>query len=168
MKCVTASITIRLNSIVRLWTLISLCRLFHQRQNKTWRAKSGKSWDSILLTNTIIFFILFMYISLVARKLFLKHNEIYCVAKTFFTWLLIYYGKSVVSGRASQKYILPAQLIYFTYTSTLSTLTPQGSVASSSVDCIMLAMPSRSDRISPRFFVPRTFLKRRNQGWTIR
>ena len=50
--------------------------------------------------------------------------------------------------------------IWLTHTSTLSTLTPHGSVASSSVDCIMEAMDSRSDRISPRFFVPNTFLER--------
>ena len=49
--------------------------------------------------------------------------------------------------------------IWLTHTSTLSTLTPHGSVASSSVDCIMEAMDSRSDRISPRFFVPNTFLE---------
>ena len=46
-----------------------------------------------------------------------------------------------------------------TYTSTLSTLTPHGSVASSRVDCIIVAIDSRSDRMSPRFFVPSTFLK---------
>ena len=46
-----------------------------------------------------------------------------------------------------------------TYTSTLSTLTPHGSVASSRVDCIIVTIDSRSDRMSPRFFVPSTFLK---------
>ena len=46
-----------------------------------------------------------------------------------------------------------------TYTSTLSTLTPQGSVASSRVVCMSWAMLSRSERMSPRFFVPRTFLQ---------
>jgi hypothetical protein len=46
-----------------------------------------------------------------------------------------------------------------TYTSTRSTFTPQGSVASSSVDCIAEAIDSRSERISPKFFVPRTFLE---------
>ena len=50
-------------------------------------------------------------------------------------------------------------LSLLTHTSTLSTLTPHGSVASSSVDCIIAAMDSRSERMSPRFFVPNTFLK---------
>ena len=44
------------------------------------------------------------------------------------------------------------------FTSTLSTVTPQGSVASCSSSCISLAMDSRSDKMSPRFFVPNTFL----------
>ncbi len=38
------------------------------------------------------------------------------------------------------------------------TLTPHGSVASSREFCITWLMVSRSDRISARFFVPRTFL----------
>ncbi len=44
-----------------------------------------------------------------------------------------------------------------TYISTLSTLTPQGSVASSRVCSITWEMVSRSDRISAKCFVPRTF-----------
>ena len=44
------------------------------------------------------------------------------------------------------------------FTSTLSTVTPQGSVASCSSSCISLAMDSRSDKMSPRFLVPNTFL----------
>ena len=64
------------------------------------------------------------------------------------------FAKSVVQWNAQ---------ISFTYTSTLSTLTPHGSVASSKVACIMLAIPSRSDKMSPRFFVPKTFLKERKR-----
>lgn len=45
----------------------------------------------------------------------------------------------------------------YTYISTLSTLTPQGSVASSKDDCMMWEMVSLSDKISAKFFVPRTF-----------
>ena len=45
-------------------------------------------------------------------------------------------------------------------TSTLSTVTPQAAVASLSRSCISLAMDSRSERMSPSFFVPRTFLWR--------
>ena len=44
-----------------------------------------------------------------------------------------------------------------TYISTLSTLTPHGSVASSSDDCMTWLMLSRSDKISAKFFVPKTF-----------
>ena len=47
---------------------------------------------------------------------------------------------------------------YSTYISTRSTLTPQGSVASSRLDCIMWDMVSRSDKISAKFLVPKTFL----------
>ena len=67
---------------------------------------------------------------------------------------------------------------FTSFTSTLSTVTPHGSVASSSVawgselqifsphgkifsapsTCMSLAMASRSDKISPRFLVPSTFL----------
>uniref|UniRef100_A0A3P9C2B2 Uncharacterized protein n=1 Tax=Maylandia zebra TaxID=106582 RepID=A0A3P9C2B2_9CICH len=43
--------------------------------------------------------------------------------------------------------------------STLSTLIPQSSVASSSDDCMLCAISSRSDRISARFLVPSTFLR---------
>ena len=50
------------------------------------------------------------------------------------------------------------QLEIVTYTSTRSTLTPHGSVASSRVDCIADAIDSRSESMSPKFFVPRTFL----------
>jgi hypothetical protein len=39
----------------------------------------------------------------------------------------------------------------------ISTLTPQGSVASSSAFCITWLIVSRSERISARFLVPRTF-----------
>ena len=46
-----------------------------------------------------------------------------------------------------------------THISTRSTLTPQGSVASSKEDCITWLIVSRSDRISARFLVPRTFLR---------
>ena len=44
------------------------------------------------------------------------------------------------------------------YISTLSTFTPQGSVASSSTDCIWLLMLSLSVSISPSVLVPSTFL----------
>ena len=44
------------------------------------------------------------------------------------------------------------------YISTRSALTPQGSVASSSKVFITFDIVSRSDRISDRFLVPRTFL----------
>jgi len=44
-----------------------------------------------------------------------------------------------------------------TYISTRSTLTPQGSVASSKELCMVCEMVSRSDRISAKFFVPKTF-----------
>jgi hypothetical protein len=43
--------------------------------------------------------------------------------------------------------------------STLSTLTPQGSVATSRDVCIMWEIPSRSARISDKFRVPRMFLR---------
>ena len=43
--------------------------------------------------------------------------------------------------------------------STLSTFTPQGSVVSSSELCMLSDIFSRSDRISARFLVPRTFLR---------
>ena len=46
--------------------------------------------------------------------------------------------------------------ISITHTSTLSTLTPHGSVASSSEVCISSEMDSLSDKISERFFVPNT------------
>ena len=45
-----------------------------------------------------------------------------------------------------------------TYISTLSTFTPQGSVASSNVCSITWLMVSLSDNISAKCFVPRTFL----------
>ena len=44
-----------------------------------------------------------------------------------------------------------------THISTLSTLTPQGSVASSRLLCMICEMVSLSERISARFFVPNTF-----------
>lgn len=44
-----------------------------------------------------------------------------------------------------------------TYISTRSTLTPQGSVASSRELCMLWEMDSRSLKISAKFFVPRTF-----------
>ena len=43
------------------------------------------------------------------------------------------------------------------YISTLSTLTPHGSVASSKAVCMMWEIVSRSDKISAKFFVPSTF-----------
>ena len=43
--------------------------------------------------------------------------------------------------------------------STLSTFTPQGSVVSSRELCMLSDIFSRSDRISARFLVPRTFLR---------
>ena len=46
----------------------------------------------------------------------------------------------------------------FTHISTLSTLTPHGSVASSRVCSMTWLIVSRSDRISARFLVPSTFL----------
>jgi hypothetical protein len=47
--------------------------------------------------------------------------------------------------------------LLLSHISTLSTLTPQGSVASSRAVCIVWEMASLSDRISARFRVPRTF-----------
>lgn len=44
-----------------------------------------------------------------------------------------------------------------TYISTLSTLTPQGSVASSKELCMLWEMLSLSLKISAKFFVPKTF-----------
>ena len=44
-----------------------------------------------------------------------------------------------------------------THISTLSALTPHGSVASSSEFCMTWLMVSRSERISARFLVPSTF-----------
>ena len=44
------------------------------------------------------------------------------------------------------------------FTSTLSTMTPQGAVATSSTVFISFAIDSRWERISPRFNVPSTFL----------
>ena len=49
------------------------------------------------------------------------------------------------------------RLLFKTYISTLSTLTPHGSVASSKLVCMMCEMVSLSERISARFFVPKTF-----------
>lgn len=46
-----------------------------------------------------------------------------------------------------------------TYISTLSTLTPHGSVATSNDVCIACEMASLSDKISARFLVPRIFLR---------
>lgn len=46
-----------------------------------------------------------------------------------------------------------------TYISTLSTLTPQGSVASSKELCMLWEMLSLSLKISAKFFVPKTFLR---------
>ena len=43
------------------------------------------------------------------------------------------------------------------YISTRSTLTPQGSVASSNEFCMTWLIVSRSDKISARFLVPNTF-----------
>ncbi len=45
------------------------------------------------------------------------------------------------------------------YISTLSALTPQGSVASSREFCMTWLIVSRSLRISARFLVPKTFLR---------
>ena len=45
-----------------------------------------------------------------------------------------------------------------TYTSTRSTLTPQGSVASSRIVCIIPAISFRSVRISSSFLVPKMLL----------
>ncbi len=58
-----------------------------------------------------------------------------------------------------QKDINPWLFFLWTYTSTLSTLTPQGSVASSREICMSWAILSLSDKMSPRFFVPSTFLQ---------
>ena len=49
--------------------------------------------------------------------------------------------------------------ISFTYISTRSTLTPQGSVASSRVVSIQWEISSRSESISAKHLVPNTFLK---------
>ena len=49
-------------------------------------------------------------------------------------------------------------LLQSTYISTLSTLTPHGSVASSKEDCMTWLMVSLSDKISAKFLVPKTFL----------
>lgn len=69
---------------------------------------------------------------------------------------------------ARPTYTFPA-LARPTYISTLSTLTPQGSVASSSELCIVAEMDSLSLRISARLRVPRTFLRvvaaRRRVEW---
>ena len=43
------------------------------------------------------------------------------------------------------------------YISTRSTLTPQGSVASSNEFCMTWLIVSRSDKISAKFLVPNTF-----------
>ena len=60
-------------------------------------------------------------------------------------------------------------LVTSTYISTLSALTPHGSVASSRAFCITWLIVSRSDRISARFFVPKTFRRvvaaRRRVEW---
>ena len=50
------------------------------------------------------------------------------------------------------------QYTFDTYISTLSTLTPHGSVASSNEDCITWLIVSLSDNISAKFLVPNTFL----------
>ena len=47
--------------------------------------------------------------------------------------------------------------VYSTYISTLSALTPHGSVASSSAFCMTWLIVSLSDKISAKFLVPRTF-----------
>ena len=55
--------------------------------------------------------------------------------------------------------MLLVTLVMIKVTSTLSTLTPrQGSVPSSRTVCISRAIDSRPDKISPRVFVPNTFL----------
>ena len=54
--------------------------------------------------------------------------------------------------------MLLVMLVMIKVTSTLSTLTPQGSVPSSRTVCISRAIASRSDKMSPRVFVPNTFL----------
>ena len=54
--------------------------------------------------------------------------------------------------------MLLVTLVMIKVTSTLSTLTPQGSVPSSRTVCISRAIDSRSDKMSPRVFVPNTFL----------
>ena len=58
-----------------------------------------------------------------------------------------------------QEYPFVTKYLDISYISTLSALTPQGSVASSRASCITLEMDSLSDRISAKFLVPRTFLK---------
>ena len=61
-------------------------------------------------------------------------------------------------------YTLHRKLFFFAeyvrksdYISTRSTLTPQGSVASSNEFCMTWLIVSRSDKISARFLVPNTF-----------
>ncbi len=59
-----------------------------------------------------------------------------------------------IRGALKNRIILKSLIAYI---STRSTLTPQGSVASSSEDCMTWLIDSLSERISARFFVPRTF-----------
>lgn len=56
-------------------------------------------------------------------------------------------------------FFMQQRFLIFSHISTLSTLTPQGSVASSSVCSMTWLMVSLSDKISAKCFVPKTFLR---------
>ena len=70
----------------------------------------------------------------------------------------IYYNLKVISKLNYSNLWLECKKTFDTYISTLSTLTPHGSVASSNEDCITWLIVSLSDNISAKFLVPNTFL----------
>ena len=67
-------------------------------------------------------------------------------------------GLVIMVAMVMVKRIMLDMLVMIKVTSTLSTLTPQGSVPSSRTVCISRAIDSRSDKMSPKVFVPNTFL----------
>ena len=77
---------------------------------------------------------------------------------------LYYYPELIfvlLSWAHERIFLLFVQLsLLLSLTSTLSTRTPHGSVASSRPSCISEAMASLSERMSPRFRVPSTFLEK--------
>ena len=80
----------------------------------------------------------------------IRRMQFFCVS--------IYYNLKVISKFNYSNLWLECKKTFDTYISTLSTLTPHGSVASSNEDCITWLIVSLSDNISAKFLVPNTFL----------